>query len=254
MNFSFVRRTVTATFFAATLGTAILMPAHPAWAAEVTVSLSDPARDLTAWRPPTGDWKVASSVALDPADPTRFTISPGQGVLVNGTQGKTVALITQAEFGDVEVHVEFCIPKHSNSGIYLMGRYEVQIYDSYGVLKDKYPGIECGGIYERWENGKGFGGFAPRSNASRSLGQWQYFHTWFRAPRFNAAGTKTANARFLWVKHNGHLIHTNVEVTGPTRAAQWETEAATGPLLIQGDHGPVAYRNIYIRALRPPGR
>lgn len=216
-------------------------------AAEPSVGTFD-AHDLGAWRSPRGEWTAAQSVTLDPGKPARFVIAPGKGILVNGTEGRTIDLLTQAEFGDVEVHVEFCISEHSNSGVYLMGRYEVQIYDSHGVDKDPYPGIECGGIYPRWTEARGeFEGHSPRVNASRPAGRWQSFDIVFRAPRFDATGRKTEPARFVKVAHNGQVVHENVVVHGPTRAAHWETEVATGPLLIQGDHGPVAIRNVSIR-------
>ena len=111
--------------------------------------------DLDAWRAPTGQWEPAQAVQLDRADPTRFEITGGRGILVNGRQGRTVDLLTRAEYGDVEVSLEFCITQKSNSGVYLMGRYEVQIYDSHAVVKDKYPGIECAGIYPRWTEARG---------------------------------------------------------------------------------------------------
>ena len=106
-----------------------------------------------------------------------------------------------------------------------------------------------GGIYQRWDNGKGFGGFAPRTNASRPPGQWQFYHTWFRAPRFDNAGAKTENAKFERVVYNGVTIHENAACDGPTRSAMKIPEAAANPLMLQGDHGPVAFRNIYIRPL-----
>jgi len=221
-----------------------------AWAApEPSFDISG--QDLIAWRQPTGEWMVAKAVAFNPSDATKFSIQPGEGILVNGPKGRTVDLISQKEFGDVQVHVEFCIPKQSNSGVYLMGRYEVQIYDSFGVAKDKYPGIECGGIYPRWTEARAeFEGHSPRVNASNKPGEWQSFDIAFRAPRFDAAGKKVTNAKFLKVVHNGQLVHENVEVTGPTRAAHWESEATIGPLLFQGDHGPVAFRNVRIQALK----
>src|SRR5215831_5719182 len=80
-------------------------------------------KDLKGWRKPTGAWMAAKSVGLDSADPEKFVLVHGEGILANGEQGKTVNLISEAEFGDVEAHVEFWIPKHSNSGVYLMGRY-----------------------------------------------------------------------------------------------------------------------------------
>lgn len=209
--------------------------------------------NLHGWRPPTGDWVAVGGVSLDPADPTRFQVRAGAGVLLNGATGRTVNLISEAEFGDVEAHVEFCIPKGSNSGVYFMGRYEVQVYDSFGVARDKYPGIECGGLYPRWTAARGeFEGHSPRVNASRPPGQWQSFDVTFRAPRFDAAGRKIRNACFVKVVHNGQVVHENVELTGPTRAAVWEDpkdEKPTGPLMLQGDHGPVAYRNLRVQPL-----
>jgi hypothetical protein len=185
---------------------------------------------------------------LDSADPARFTITPGKGILVNGAAGRTVDLISQAEFGDVELHVEFCITRHSNSGVYLMGRYEIQIYDSHGVAKDSYPGIECGGIYPRWVNEQNVDGHSPRVNASLPAGEWQSLDITFRAPRFDAQGRKSSNARIVRVRHNGQLIHENIELEGPTRAARFNDEKPTGPIQLQGDHGPVAYRNLRVKS------
>lgn len=67
-----------------------------------------------------------------------------------------------------------------------------------------------------------------------------------RAPRFDGDGNKTANAVFVGVEHNGVVVHENEEVTGPTRAAMFDNEEPLGPLMLQGDHGPVAYRNVWI--------
>src|ERR1051325_2490730 len=75
---------------------------------------------LESWRPPTGAWLSAKDVHLNDADPTKLGIETGEGVFVNGTDGRTTDLLSRAEFGDVQVHVEFCIPKNSNSGVYLM--------------------------------------------------------------------------------------------------------------------------------------
>jgi hypothetical protein len=205
---------------------------------------------FAGWRQPTGDWMAAKDVALNSADPAKFVVVPGQGIAVNGAKGRTVDLITEAEFRDVELHVEFCVSKHSNSGVYVMGRYEVQIYDSHGVVQDKYPGIECGGIYPRWIKEQNVEGHSPRVNASKPPGEWQTFDITFRAPRFDAGGQKTANARFVKVVHNGKVIHENVQLTGPTRGGPlWEDEKPTGPIRLQGDHGPVAYRNLRLKAV-----
>ena len=208
---------------------------------------------LAGWRAPTGDWKAVGEISLDLADPAKLRAASGTGVLLNGDKGRTVNFITEGEWGDLELHVEFCVPKGSNSGVYLMGRYEVQVYDSFGVARDKYPGIECGGIYPRWTQARGeFEGHSPRVNATRPPGEWQSFDIVFHAPRFDPSGRKAANARFVSVKHNGQLIHENIELTGPTRAAVWEDEKdekPKGPLMLQGDHGPVAYRNLQLRPL-----
>ena len=206
-------------------------------------------RDLTGWRKPTGEWLAVKAVSLDAADAKKFAIEKGEGVLLNGAKGQTVNLLSEPEHGDVEAHLEFVIPKGSNSGIYFQGRYEIQVYDSFGVAKDKYPGIECGGIYPRWTEKQGeFEGHSPRVNASQAPGEWQSFDVIFRAPRFDAAGKKVRNAGFVKVTHNGKVIHENIELTGPTRAAVWENdEKALGPLMLQGDHGPVAYRNLQLR-------
>ena len=90
----------------------------------------------------------------------------------------------------------------------------------------------------------------PKVNANLPAGVWQSYHIWFRAPRFDAAGKKTENARFLRVIQNNQWIQENVEVLGPTRAHMEIPEAPLNPLMVQGDHGPVAFRNIYWRPFR----
>ena len=203
--------------------------------------------DLSSWAGDTGQWEIVGEVKADPADVRRFVTSPGTGVAVNGPTGRTRNLLSKHQHGDVEAHIEFVVPKGSNSGVYFQGRYEIQILDSWGV-KDLKHG-DCGGIYQRWANGRGFEGHPPKVNVSKPPGEWQTFDCIFRAPRFDAEGKKIANAKFVKVVHNGILVHENVEVTGPTRAAAFGDEKATGPLMLQGDHGPVAYRNIWLRAL-----
>jgi len=110
---------------------------------------------------------------------------------------------------------------------------------------------DCGAVYHRWIDNQGVGGSPPSRNASRRPGEWQSFYIWFQAPRFDASGRKVENARFLRVLHNGLSVQQNVELEGPTRAHMSIPEAPLNPLMLQGDHGPVAYRNIYIRPLRP---
>ena len=211
-------------------------------------------RDLEGWtyeKPAKAGWTAAPAVFWDgKAAPLELTALPGPGDrLANGPKGAASNLVTKRKFGDVELYLEFLIPAKSNSGVYLHGLYEVQVFDSFGVEHPKYS--DCGGIYERWIDNKGVGGTAPRVNASRQPGEWQWFHIWFQGPRFDASGRKVTNAKFLRVLHNGILIHENVEAEGPTRSGLEIPEAAENPLMLQGDHGPVAYRDIYIRPLRP---
>ena len=217
------------------------------------VSLIGP--DFSAWRPEIGTWFAAGGAKIDPVDEKLFKPEPGTGVIINGPDGKTVHLLSKDEFGDVEAHIEFMVPKGSNSGVYFQGRYEIQILDSYGVENPTYT--DCGGIYQRWDEKRaaqarpmGYEGTAPKVNASLPPGEWQTFDVVFRAPKFDAAGKKIANAKFEKVVHNGKVIHENVEVTGPTRAARFKDEAPLGPIMIQGDHGPVAFRNVTIKPLK----
>jgi len=195
------------------------------------------------WQARAGWQDVAAVTADGPA----LQLAAGSGVLVNGADGHAGDLVTGGVFGDCELHVEFLIPEGSNSGVYLQGRYEVQILDSHGKSSPG-PG-DCGGIYERWDESrspKGFEGVPPRTNAAAAPGVWQSFDIVFRAPAFDAAGEKIHNARFESVRHNGVLIHEDVELGGPTRGGRGP-EAAEGPVRFQGDHGPVAYRNVRIK-------
>jgi hypothetical protein len=207
---------------------------------------------LTGWRfqqPERAGWVAGPAVFWDANNPTQLRSLPGPGDRIsNGPKGAVSNLVTTAKFGDAELYLEFLVPAKSNSGVYLHGLYEVQVFDSFGVEHPKYS--DCGGIYHRWIDNHGVGGTSPLVNASRRPGEWQSFHIWFHAPRFDAAGNKTANAKFLRVLHNGILIHENVEAEGPTRSGMEIHEAATNPLMLQGDHGAVAYRNIYFRPLR----
>lgn len=207
-----------------------------------------------AWQRLEDDWLVAQEVGLDPANPRKLTGMPGEGILVNSPKQRARDLITKQRFGDVEVHVEFMISRGSNSGVKLMGLYEIQILDSFG--KENVTGNDCGGVYPRAEERPVYRqidkGVPPRVNACLKPGEWQTLDITFSAPRFDSAGKKTANARFVRVVLNGQLIHENQEVEYPTGAA-WSrrAETATGPLLLQGDHGPVAFRNVRVRPIEP---
>ncbi|HJN14046.1 MAG TPA: DUF1080 domain-containing protein [Armatimonadota bacterium] len=203
---------------------------------------------LDGWTVPgEHEWRVAGAVRPTADDPKLFGIEPGEGVFVNGDTGRTKNILTELEHGECELHIEFNVPRGSNSGVYLMGHYEIQVLDSWGVEEPSYS--DCGGIYCEWINEAPVGGTPPTVNASKPPGEWQSFDAIFRAPRFDADGQKIANAKFEQVRHNGVLIHENVEVGGATRAHMGGAERAKGPLMLQGDHGPVAYRNVQIRLL-----
>lgn len=201
-------------------------------------------KDLTGWAEPHGKWSVVGGVTLNSQDPKAFDTTAGEGVLLNTKSGHDIDLYTKEEFGDCEIHVDFCIPKGSNSGVYVQARYEVQILDSYG--KAKIDEHDCGAIYQRWKDNKGYEGHPPLVNACKAPGEWQHFDIYFRAPRFNAAGEKIENGKFLKVVQNGQIVQENVEVTGPTRGSRFPTDGPLGPIRLQGDHGPVAFRNFTV--------
>lgn len=204
--------------------------------------------NLEAFQPVAENWSIAGGVETNRQVEHDLNGLEGSGVLVNKpTKENNEHLFTSWSHGDLELGLDFLMPKGSNSGIYLMGRYEVQLFDSWGVENPQFSDV--GGIYQRWdesrpEGEKGFEGHAPRMNAARAPGLWQYYKILFKAPEFNQSGEKIANAEFEKVWLNGVLVQENVEVTGPTRAAPFDDEQSTGPLMIQGDHGPVAIRNI----------
>ncbi|MBN8460047.1 MAG: DUF1080 domain-containing protein [Verrucomicrobia bacterium] len=203
-----------------------------------------PQPHAVAWQPANG-WTEVASVKLDPRNPKQFVTTPGTGVFLSG--GKAAYLLSKEPHADAQIHVEFNIPAGSNSGVYVMGAYEIQIYDSHGVAKDKYPGIECGGIYPEWVRNANVRGHSPSVNAALPPGEWQTFDIVFRAPRYDAKGRKTANARFEKVIHNGNVVHRNIALLGTTRSGL--NEAPNGPLRLQGDHGIVAFRNIRVQPI-----
>jgi len=192
-------------------------------------------KDLSGWKYQGKESKwVVGEAELDPKNSSLLVVKPGTGQMVNKSGGHGVDLYTEQKFGDCTIDLEFMVPKGSNSGVYLMGEYEIQILDSYG-RKKVTPG-DLGGLY---------GVAAPRVNASRAPGEWQKFVIDFQAPRFEG-GKKTANARFVKVVLNDQVIHEDVEMKGPTPGGITHKEVATGPLMFQGNHGAVAVRNIKI--------
>jgi hypothetical protein len=208
-----------------------------------------------AWRGPAKGWEVVGGVAVDPDNPRRLVGTPGSGVIFNGPKGRARDLFTKQDFGDVEVRLEFLIPKGSNSGVKFEGLYEIQICDSWGAKKLR--GSDCGGIYPRAELLPRYkyldAGVPPRTNACKQPGEWQTLDAIFLAPRFDAEGKKIANARLVKAVLNGVVIHEDVELKTPTGHNWVRTPPPAGPLMLQGDHGPVAFRNVRVRPYRAPG-
>jgi hypothetical protein len=213
-------------------------------------------KSLDAWKKPTGDWALVGGVEVDPDDTKKLVAKPGEGVLYNGPIGRTRNLVSKQQFGDLEAHVEFLIPKKSNSGVKFEGVYEIQIFDSWGVEKPK--ATDCGGIYPRAELLPKYhyldAGIPPRVNACKPAGEWQTLNMIFQAPRFNAEGKKVRNARFVKVVLNGTLIHENVDLKTPTGHNWKNQEHPTGPLFLQADHGPVAFRDVRVRPYVEPAK
>jgi len=179
-------------------------------------------------------WTVGTA-KVDEQDNAKLAVkdsAAGKGELVNAASG--VDVYTAEKFGDCTLSLELMVPKGSNSGVYMLGEYEVQILDSYG--KTEVTKGDLGGIYNT---------AAPKKNASKKPGEWQSMVIEFQAPRFEE-DKKVANAKFVKVILNGETIHENIEVAGPTPACLTGKEAPTGPVMFQGDHGPVAFRNIQI--------
>lgn len=154
------------------------------------------------------------------------------------------SILTNKQLGTGIYHVEFKCPimpsdrgqARGNSGVYLQGRYEVQVLDSFGdVPKDN----QCGGIYQI---------ATPLVNASLPPGEWQTYDINFRAPQIDANGNKTANAR-ITVHHNGIMIHDDIELPEITGGAISDKEAALGPLLFQDHSDQVRFRNVWVAPL-----
>jgi len=210
-----------------------------------------PLATLSGFRAPSANWTIAGGATADRSHPLALTADPGTGVLVNQpTTSVHGPLVTSWEHGDIDLSLDVMLSKSSSSGVYLMGRYEVQLSDSWGVASPTFD--DMGAIGRRWDPKRGVGsegyeGVAPRLNASRAPGLWQHLQISFRAPRFEGK-RKVANAHFVKVMLNGVVVQENVEVTGPTRAAAFDDERATGPLVIEGDHGPIAVRDIEYKA------
>ena len=185
-------------------------------------------------RPPEGAVVICDGAG--PVDESATLVEPrltADGLLMEG-------VTTKSEFGDARWHVEFRLPyqprdrgqARGNSGGYFGGSYEVQMLDSFGLDgKDN----ECGGIYKV---------APPKVNMCLPPLAWQTYDVDFTAPRF-AGGTKVTNAR-ITVRHNGVLVHDDIEVPGITHGGLVEEERPTGPLYLQNHGNPVRYRNIWV--------
>ncbi len=225
--------------------------------AQTSISLEN----LDAFTTKSQNWTIVGNVIADYTKGNDLQKLPGVGVLACtheiGKYGVDYDLFSKFDHGDLDLSFDFMMAAGSNSGIYFMERYEVQLMDSWGKLAPKYG--DCGGIYERWneakpEGQKGYQGMPPRINACKAPGLWQHMEVSFRAPRFDGAGNKISNAVFLKVMLNGQLIHENVEVTGTTRGGNEGPEVTRAKLRLQGDHGSLAFKNIqYTNFDKPAG-
>ncbi|PYP84355.1 MAG: DUF1080 domain-containing protein [Blastocatellia bacterium AA13] len=186
-------------------------------------------RDLSQWR-------------NDKGGAAGWKLEHGYIEIVNGSG----TISTKQGFGDCQLHVEWAAPspaagegqERGNSGVFLMGIYEIQVLDSY--QNKTYPDGQAGAVY---------GQYPPLVNASRPPGQWQSYDVIFHRPRFDKNG-KVIKAARITLLHNGVLALDNVELTGPTahrRRPPYAAHADRLPLSLQDHHDPVRYRNIWIR-------
>jgi hypothetical protein len=228
-------------------------------------------RSLAGWAPRNPDakkvWTFCANVRLDPKDPSRLLpIGEEEGgpdaVLLCGDDGRGSDLMTTEGFYDYDLHLEFTVPKGSNSGVYNRGLFEIQVFDSYGKETPEFH--DCGALYERAK---------PKVNLAKPPGEWQSFDITMKGKKLS----------LVW---NGQLVYKDIDVRyGETDKAAFERlnqendrkppelrvkleekdgkyvgffgEGGTrsgldgpdrsGPILLQGDHGPVAYRHIKIR-------
>ena len=194
---------------------------------------------LSDFNEPSASWKVVSDVGIELKRPNSLIEMKNveQEVLWNNP-GKREAgedLYTNESFGDLQLELDFMMKEDGNSGIYLQGRYEFQLADSW--LVNHMSSESSGGIY---------GVMSPRVNASKAPGLWQHLKVFFKAPKFDGSGTKTENAKILRVELNGMVVHENVDLLGPTAGTVAGYEVSNAPLRIQGDHGAVAFKNIQV--------
>jgi hypothetical protein len=183
-------------------------------------------KDLSAWVGPKGG-------------PPGWKVENGYLEIVLGAGG----LYTREHYRDFQLHAEFRIPENDtrgqgNSGFYLQGKYEIQIFDSYGREHPQPNG--CGALYLE---------VPPLRNVCKKAGRWQSFDIAFRAPRYDAAGQELKEKGLITVLHNRVLIHNNVQIPGMTGRAKRDPSndpRKPGPIEIQNHNSPVRFRNIWI--------
>lgn len=224
-------------------------PAHPL---PPVIDPGTPSTQDSPGRPPSDavvlfDGKDLSKWAHKDGSPAKWKVENGYAEVV----AKTGYIYTRDSFGDCQLHVEFTEPvppkgesqERGNSGVFLMGLYEIQVLDSYE--NKTYADGQASAVY---------GQYAPLVNASRAPGQWQSYDIVFHGPRFTKDGKLLRPAR-VTVLHNRLLVQDNVELTGPTAHGERPPYAAHPEKLPLGlqDHGnPVRFRNIWIRELKSP--
>lgn len=200
-------------------------------------------KDLDNWHAKSNGkenlWKVGQA-QMNPDNPKHLVLKEGGGEMVNlaPDHGKSQDLYSECKHGDALIELELMVPKNSNSGVYVQGEYEVQVLDSYG--KENMGMGDMGAIY---------GATPPKVNACKEPGQWQKYEIYFHAPKFDANGNKIKNAFFDKIILNGKVIQEKTEMAKNTPGGVDGKEKPLGPLMFQGNHGPVAYRNIEIKPL-----
>lgn len=202
-------------------------------------------QNLNEWTTNAGSGKankwVVGKAKLSASNPKQLENAGGTGEMINLTpaHGESQDIYSKAKFGDCRIEVQVMVPQESNSGVYVMGEYEVQVLDSYG--HEKLNNGDMGAVY---------GAAPPAVNASKKPGEWQQYVIEWRAPKFDAAGKKTKNGEFVSIELNGKLLHKSLVMPGATPGGVVGKEVPEGPLMFQGNHGPVAYRDIVVTPLR----
>ncbi len=191
--------------------------------------------------PDKSKWEVGTA-KMSAENPKMLVSTGASGEMINlaAKHGDSIDIFSNRKFGDCLIELQVMVPQGSNSGIYVMGEYEIQVLDSWG--RQEMTGGDMGAVY---------GAKPPGANASKKPGQWQRYVIDFRAPKFGSPEDKVQNARFMKVELNDRPLHEDLEMTkGSTGGALKGTESPRGPLMFQGNHGPVAYRNIVVKRLK----